>query len=64
MFRRHNKSFQQLWQTYLATGSAADLAQRPERRVITTRQDIIIECSYIRRRFVIVRCMSQFYFYS
>jgi len=62
MFRSHHKSFQQLWQTYLATGSAADLAQRPERRVITTRQDIIIELSYIRQRFVIARYMSQTFF--
>ena len=30
-------------QTYLATGSAADLARRPERRVITARLDILIK---------------------
>jgi len=55
MFNRHHQTFQQLCQTYLATGSAADLAQRPERRVILARQDIHIKLFYIRRRLVIAR---------
>jgi len=58
-FHRHHKSFQQLWRSYLATGSVADLAQRPERRVITALQDIHIKLSYIWRRFVTARNMSQ-----
>jgi len=56
MLNRHYKSFQQLWQTYLATESVADLAQRPERRVITAHQDIHIKLFYIRRRLVIGNC--------
>jgi len=59
LFNRHHKSFQQLWQTYLATGSVADLAQRPERRVITAHEDIHIKLFYIRRRLVIAKSMSK-----
>ena len=61
MFHRYHKSFQLLWQTYLATGSVADLAQGPERRVITARQNIHIKLSYmyIWRRLEIARSMSQ-----
>jgi len=47
---------------YLATGSAADLAQRSERRVLTARQDIHIKLSYIQRRLVIARKKSQIIF--
>ena len=46
----------------MATGSAADLAQRPERRVITARQDIHIKLSYVRRRLVIARNISKIIF--
>ena len=48
---------------YLATGSVADLAQRPERQVITAHQDIHIKLFYIRRRLVIARSMSQTIFW-
>jgi len=59
MFNWHHKSFQKLWQTYLATGSVADLAERPERRVITAHQDINIKLFYIQRRLVIAKSMFQ-----
>ena len=35
---------QQLWQTFLSTGSAADLVQRPERRVITAAKIFTYFC--------------------
>ena len=63
MYHRRHKSFQPPWQTYLATGSVADLAQRPERRVITARQDIHIILFYMRRRLVTARSMSQTIFW-
>jgi len=39
--------------------NVADLAERPERRVITALQDIHIKLSYIWRRFVTAKNMSQ-----
>jgi len=51
--------FSNCGKTYLATGSVADLAQRPERRVITALQNIHLKLSYISRRLVAARSMSQ-----
>jgi len=48
----------------MATGSAADLARRPERLVITARLDILIKLSYIRRRLVIARKVSNHFWDS
>ena len=59
MFNRHHQTFQELWQTYLTTGSAADLARRTEQRVITAHLDIHIKLSYIRRHLVIAWKKSQ-----
>jgi len=47
MFHRHSKLFQQLFQKYMSTGSVADIARRPKRRVTTERQDIQIRLSKI-----------------
>jgi len=63
MFIRHHNSFQKLWQAYPKTGSVVDLAERPERRVITAHQDIHIQHFYIRRRLVIAKSMSQTIFW-
>jgi len=41
-----------------------DLAQRPERRVIRARQDIHIKLSYIRRRLVIAKKVSNHFWDS
>ena len=62
-FTDDTMSFQQLWQTYLATGSVADLAKRPERRAITARQYIHIQLFYIRWRLVAARSMPHTIFW-
>ena len=42
---RYHKSFQQLWQKYLATVSVANLGRRPKRRVTTACQFKLKRCS-------------------
>ena len=51
MLNRHHKSVQQLWRKFQVTGSVADIARRPKRRVTTVRQDRHIRLSHCRRRF-------------